>query len=567
MSTFKKSFICDHILENGQKCEQKCINTNVLKNHKKIHNPDRIRYICNYEKCNKSYFRKGDLNVHIKSVHLNIDTRNDIQVSCPFDNCNTVLKNSHNLNIHIKIHYDVKDYMCDFILNNGDVCGKKFVQEGNLKRHYNVHTKNNIFKCEFVMDDETVCGKTYTQNINLIRHMRSHTGEKPYICEYDIGDNKKCGQKFSIKSVFKEHLNIHTRTISQSHICDYPKCKKIFYSKYNYQVHINRVHLEIKNFFCSFTSDSGIICGSSFFDKKDYISHQAVHSNIKKYKCTYILSNHEICNKSFRRNEHLRSHIMRIHTGEKPIICSKCGMKYVTYNDLNRHIRAYHWTSEQRKHANLKGWCTMCWMTQLARGTIHWDEKMCSTCLAFSKGLSRRRFLQNYFLDILKEEFEKLYPNTKFLPSVKDKQFIGGKSCKTHKRQPDIGFVVGPLANKRMRFINVEIDEEAHSSRDISCELAKMDNTNQGVNNGNDEVVFLRIALEYKSTKTVLKKKAISLARRIKYWLQKDKPISQLYIDGHPSKVGVEYLYYKGTEGWKHVQESIKHTNIVVLSS
>ena len=171
---------------------------------------------------------------------------------------------------------------------------------------------------------------------------------------------------------------------------------------------------------------------------------------------------------------------------------------------------------------------------------------MCAGCLAFKMGITPRRMLQKTFFNAVKKEFETSYPNLLYLPQAEDNRFVGGKSCNTQRRQPDQGWRVGPLINGLYRFIDGELDENSHrdSSYTPDCEIGKMFDTNFGVNSGQDEVIFIRVGLNYKHKQKEFEKTVSDYVERLTYWIQLKTPCQELYSDKQPLKVGVEYINY-----------------------
>jgi hypothetical protein len=376
-------------------------------------------------------------------------------------------------------------------------------------------------------------------------YKKQHPEYKPYSC-------KKCNTRFKSKSSISRHVKNKHSENPKRYKCTI--CSKVYTQKNNLDSHIASVHEKTDKYICN-------ICKKVYYRKGDLTQHiKYVHDAIKNIEC-------ELCNDMFTQEKLLKLHIKRVHDKTKDCKCKICEEYFYTKSDARRHEISEHWTSEKRKQHNIAGWCKNCWFVRLAPQQQKNKNYLCDTCYCFKNGKkSQNRCLQNYFLDMVKSEYEKLYEELEFLPSTIDKKFVGGASCNNTRRQPDLGFVIGPLNNGKMRFLDVEFDEEAHKNRETSCELAKMDNTNEGVNNGKDEVIFIRIAIHYKSVKKTLKKRAVALSKKIHYWINRKDPVKELYVDNHPSKVAVEFLNYKKTEGWKHVEEALKHPNIEVLS-
>ena len=65
-------------------------------------------------------------------------------------------------------------------------------------------------------------------------------------------------------------------------------------------------------------------------------SHQAIHSDIRPHNCS-------MSDATFKRRQELRLHILK-HTGEKPLICTKCERKktFLTLGELKSHLKTHY---------------------------------------------------------------------------------------------------------------------------------------------------------------------------------------------------------------------------------
>ena len=69
-------------------------------------------------------------------------------------------------------------------------------------------------------------------------------------------------------------------------------------------------------------------------------------TKVKAHEC-------DICKKTFSLKDHLVQHF-RIHLGEKPYGCAKCGKWFTQSSDRCRHIRNYHGELSKGKQMELK---------------------------------------------------------------------------------------------------------------------------------------------------------------------------------------------------------------------
>ena len=80
------------------------------------------------------------------------------------------------------------------------------------------------------------------------------------------------------------------------------------------------------------------------------------------------------------------------------------------------------------------------------------------------------------------------YPyNRKENWSALDTRMIGGESCNTGRRRPDAMMVLED------RVIGIEIDESSHCGRELSCEIAKLDDHRWGVGEDAKPAVCIRL--------------------------------------------------------------------------
>ncbi|KAG5179219.1 hypothetical protein JKP88DRAFT_247636 [Tribonema minus] len=135
---------------------------------------------------------------------------------------------------------------------------------------------------------------------------RTHTDKKPFKCDFE-GCDYECQTSGSLK-------DNHTHTGEKPHKCDFESCD----SKCNLVTH-KRTHTGEKPFECDFEG-----CGYTCARSGTFVTHKRIHTGEKPYKCDF-----EGCGYTCARSGTLVTH-KRIHTGEKPLKCDFQGCEYAS---------------------------------------------------------------------------------------------------------------------------------------------------------------------------------------------------------------------------------------------
>ena len=110
-------------------------------------------------------------------------------------------------------------------------------------------------------------------------------------------------------------------------------------------------------------------CGSSFITKGHLKDQTRMHTNDRPYVCTE-------CGRGFMRSTTLKVHL-RIHSGERPYVCTYpgCGKTFTESGNLNTH-KKLHKINETKEHENHN-----------IEKEVNNEEKACSAFKPYKRGL------------------------------------------------------------------------------------------------------------------------------------------------------------------------------------
>ena len=76
------------------------------------------------------------------------------------------------------------------------------------------------------------------------------------------------------------------------------------------------------------------MCGKKFKFKHYLVSHKLLHSGDKPHMCTW-------CGMTFTQNANMQKHVRMKHTNSKDHVCRYCGKSFVQAYYLRRHLTTH----------------------------------------------------------------------------------------------------------------------------------------------------------------------------------------------------------------------------------
>ena len=158
---------------------------------------------------------------------------------------------------------------------------------------------------------------------------------KSHNCPYP-----NCEKSFNRPAKLAQHLRSHTNT--RPFVCPHAPCTKDFLRESHLKHHVKSAHSAIREYVCDWQE-----CGKGFITATRLRRHQATHEGKEQFKCTLAG-----CGKTFRKHGTLHKHIVTVHEGRDPFICTEldehgleCSTGFDTEGKLKSHIGRVHKTT------------------------------------------------------------------------------------------------------------------------------------------------------------------------------------------------------------------------------
>lgn len=265
---------------------------------------------------------------------------------------------------------DSKEMDIDFVsVESTD--GEGFSERYNLADETEPPSKEKLFRCE-------LCSVSFARAKNLAEHKMIHTGERPHVCSF-------CHKGFIRRSRLAKHLEKNPKN------CTCRVCGETFEQPCLTKIHAEATHAQTTSkdkykLSQRIMMRQQALIPSELIASADLQGEQQTDTSKKRLKC-------EHCDKMFQKQSELRRHTY-IHTGEKPYLCKKCGMRFNQTSHLVRHFKRTHLREKPFKCK----YCDKGFAAKQELGShesIHTGERP-YVCLLCDKGFARRESMYKH---------------------------------------------------------------------------------------------------------------------------------------------------------------------------
>lgn len=238
-----------------------------------------------------------------------------------------------------------------------DECQFKYFFPFQLEKHdkqvhkvkRKVGSMHKCLKCDSIFETRTRLNKHQHEvhNIELPPPQKA----KPHLKETTLCP--QCGKSLKVSSLAIHIQLVHEKFISGFFICDL--CGNNYSTKISLTNHIKYAHTKRNPISCRYcpelfpnvgarryhevkvhTQDYKhvcSVCGLKCFSPQNLRDHTSVHTGEKNFECS-------ICSMKFKRRTVLRNHLVT-HSDKRPVPCTVCGSSFKTPKYLKSHMRVH----------------------------------------------------------------------------------------------------------------------------------------------------------------------------------------------------------------------------------
>ncbi|KAL4720881.1 hypothetical protein ACJJTC_003015 [Scirpophaga incertulas] len=279
-------------------CKKVFSDSSGLRNHEKIHNPERPYEcsLCSYTAKTRKYLTR-----HVSLRHKGQPKKMECK------QCGKKFMFKCLLDKHQRVHTGEKPNKCDF-------CGKAFSSRYSLRTHLFIHTNEKPYKCSF-------CDYACRDSSSLRKHHSTHLGlSMRYPCD-------QCPRRFDQKARLRTHVETAHLGIKHPKLtCDL--CKSEYKTRASLISHIKGVHERANTCICG-------VCGKVVLNSANLAAHMLVHIDIRPFSCTYAG-----CKKKFKDMAAVKKHAI-IHYPDQYMVCQHCGRTFTRKHRLEAHLKRF----------------------------------------------------------------------------------------------------------------------------------------------------------------------------------------------------------------------------------
>ena len=277
------------------KCQSETLkNDKILQQHANLPlNPIPGEFKCGFDQCNLSFSSSADFNEH-KRVHI----IQALKLSC--NECGKFFHRKRLLMLHMQRHTHLRPHACDVL-----GCSYKAKVHEDLKAHKKKVHPSILYKCR-------KCGMSIKSQSFYMQHMIKHDTDTPpgvIKCIYE-----GCQLMFKCVEIMRKHfIKAHT-SVKELTKCSNGLSEKQSLSGDDLRKFAKDAHKNVKQFQCN-------ECGNFFASKQTLASHIVTHWDWRPFKCDY-----PDCSYSAKKSQGLWQHKNQVHTLERRLTCSHCGI-------------------------------------------------------------------------------------------------------------------------------------------------------------------------------------------------------------------------------------------------